>query len=94
MEPYPLHYNRRPKSTDSTDPSIRSMIDELQQMVQRLGEKVEGHCDGLETRVDVAEQRSEERFIVLEMACAEADVECADLDKPIVPQYHIEMVQR
>jgi hypothetical protein len=37
------------------------------------GEKVEGHCDGLELRVDTAEQRAEERFIVLEMARAEAE---------------------
>jgi hypothetical protein len=37
MEPYPHHYTHLPKSTD---PSIYTMVDELQQMVQRLGEKV------------------------------------------------------
>jgi hypothetical protein len=80
MEPYLRHYSCRPKSK-SIDPTIRSMIDELQQIVQRLGEKVEGRCDNLELRVDVVEQRMEERFISLEMACVEADTERAYLDK-------------
>jgi hypothetical protein len=71
MDPYPLHYTHRPRSTESTDPSIRTMIDELQQIVQRLGEKVEGRCNGLETRV------------TLEMSRAEADVERTDLDKHV-----------
>jgi hypothetical protein len=57
------------------------MIDELQQMVQHLSEKVDGWRDGLKTRVNIIEQCSKERFIALEMACAEADVEHEDLDK-------------
>jgi hypothetical protein len=75
MEPYPHHYTRRPKPTESTDPTIRSMVDELQQMVQHLGKKIEGRCD------NTVEQHAEEHFISLEMARVEADAECADLDK-------------
>jgi hypothetical protein len=55
MEPYPHHFSRRPKSSDSTNSSIRTMIDELQQMVQHLSEKVQGRCDGLEMCVDIIE---------------------------------------
>jgi hypothetical protein len=75
MEPYPHHYTCRPKPTESTDPTIRSMVDELQQMVQHLGKKIEGRCD------NTVEQHAEEHFISLEMARVEADAECADLDK-------------
>jgi hypothetical protein len=78
MEPYPHHYTHLP---ESTDPSIYTMVDELQRMVQRLGEKVQGRCDDLETCVDAFEQRAEECFIVLEIVRTEADVERADLHK-------------
>jgi hypothetical protein len=83
MEPYPQHYSHRPRSIKSTDPSIRTMIDELQLMMQHLGEKVEGCCDRLDTRVDVVEQRFKERFIALEMARTEADVELVDQGKHV-----------
>jgi hypothetical protein len=54
----------------------------LEAMDERLGEKIQGRCSGLEECVDEVEQKSEARFISLEMACAEA--EHVELDKQFV----------
>jgi hypothetical protein len=61
--------------------SLKSMIDELQSMVARLGERIEDRCSGLENRVESAEQRAEERLISLEMARVESKAGRADMEK-------------
>jgi uncharacterized coiled-coil protein SlyX len=55
------------------------MVDELQQMVARLGAKIEDRCGGLEHRVEIAKQRADERLVSLEMTCAEQEASRADL---------------
>jgi hypothetical protein len=47
------------------------MIDELQQMLARLGERVEDRCGGLEHRIEEAEQHAKERLMSLEMSRTE-----------------------
>jgi hypothetical protein len=70
------------------DPNFWLMLEEFQHLDQwmdqrlaRLGEQIEGHCSNLEKRVEDVDQRTEERFISLEMARAEADAERATMDK-------------
>jgi hypothetical protein len=82
MEPYPYHYSHRNKP-ESIDPNFHMMLDELQRMEARLGEKIEGCCSNLEKYVEDVDQRAKERFISLEMACAEVDAERAATDKQV-----------
>jgi hypothetical protein len=42
MESYPFHYARRPKSNDPMDPSVRLMLDELQQIEVHLDDWIDG----------------------------------------------------
>jgi hypothetical protein len=81
MEPYPFHYSRRPRMEEFGGSSLKSMIDELQSMVARLGERIEDRCSGLENRVESAEHRVEERLISLEMARVESKAGHADMEK-------------
>jgi hypothetical protein len=41
MKPYPLHYSHRSRPEDSADATLKNMFKDLQQMVARLGEKIE-----------------------------------------------------
>jgi hypothetical protein len=81
MEPYSLYYSCCTRAEESVDSSLTSMIDEMQNMVAHLGERIEDHCGGLELRVDMSEQRAEEHLISLEMACAESEVSHVDMEK-------------
>jgi uncharacterized coiled-coil protein SlyX len=74
MEPYPHHYSHRARPEEPTDSSLKAMVDELQQMVARLGAKIEDRCGGLENHVEIAEQCAEERLVSLEMSLAEQEV--------------------
>jgi hypothetical protein len=77
MEPYPYHYNRRPRSDDVINPNFHLMLDEMQHTEACLSERSNGHCSGLEQRVvDV-----ENRFISLEMSCTEATAKRIEMDK-------------
>jgi hypothetical protein len=86
MDPYPYHYLRRLRGEELTMESsvystLRRVLDEMQKMESRLGDCIEGRCDGLERRVAEAEQRSEERFISLEMARVEVEQGHTALEK-------------
>jgi hypothetical protein len=48
--------------------SLKSMIDELQEMVAGLGEQIEDRCGGLEGRIEESEQRAEECLVALEIS--------------------------
>jgi hypothetical protein len=80
MEPYPLHYSLCPRQ-ESADVTLKTMFEDLQQMVTRLGEKIEERCGGLEGRVAQSEQRAEERFVSLEMAHSEVEQGQVELGK-------------
>jgi ElaB/YqjD/DUF883 family membrane-anchored ribosome-binding protein len=71
MEPYPHYYSRQSRMVDSSESSLKSMIDELQQMLAHLGERVEDRCGGLEHRIEEAEQHAKERLMSLEMSRTE-----------------------
>jgi hypothetical protein len=81
MEPYPLHYSRRPRAKDSVDPNFRMMLDELQRMEARLKDTIEGHYGGLDRRVDAIEQKTDEHLVSLEMARTKVEMGRADLEK-------------
>jgi uncharacterized coiled-coil protein SlyX len=59
------------------------MIEELQNMVARLGERIDDRCGGLECRVEQLEQRAEERLVSLEMSRAEMEAGCTELEKQV-----------
>jgi hypothetical protein len=53
MDPYPYHYLRRLRGEELTMESsvystLRRVLDEMQKMESRLGDCIEGRCDGLE----------------------------------------------
>jgi hypothetical protein len=81
IDPYPLHYAYHTKSDDLVNPNFHMMLDEMQRIKTQLSEKIEGHCSGLEKCVGDLDQRSEERFISLEMARTEVETERVDMDK-------------
>jgi hypothetical protein len=86
MDLYPYHYLRRSHGEELTMESsvystLRQVLDEMQKMESRLGDCIEGRCDGLERRVAEAEQRSKECFISLEMARAEVEQGHTALEK-------------
>ncbi|GJM92974.1 hypothetical protein PR202_ga09483 [Eleusine coracana subsp. coracana] len=88
MEPYPLHYSRRPKNDDdaafaSIDPNIKFMLEELQKMEIRLGYRIEGRCVGIEHHLEDAEQKAEARFISLEMGQAELEHWRPEIEKKV-----------
>jgi hypothetical protein len=95
MELYPHHYTRRPKPSDPTDsttshpttdhidPTIRFVLNELQQMEACLTDRIEGRCSGLERRVIDFKQRNKERLISLEMSCSEAETGCVETEKHV-----------
>jgi hypothetical protein len=74
MEPYPNHYSRQTRTDEpSVDPNLCFVLDELQKMETRLGDRIEGRCSDIGCRVVEFEQHVEERFISLEMARTKAD---------------------
>jgi hypothetical protein len=85
MEPYPLHFSRRPRTEEPMDPNLHLMLDEfqhmdarfleLQCMEERLGEKIDGRCGVLELRVGEVEKHVEERLVSLEMFHMEVEAE-------------------
>jgi hypothetical protein len=89
MEPFPYYYSRRNRSSkESIDSNMRLMLDELQCMEERLSDKIDGRCGGLEQCLVDSEQRlvnsercNEERFISLEMAHSESETSRADVNK-------------
>jgi hypothetical protein len=48
MEPYPYHYSHCPRSDDSSEPTIRLVLEELQKMEVRLKDTIKGRCGSLE----------------------------------------------
>jgi hypothetical protein len=57
------------------------MDSRLGEMESHMGEKIKGHCGGLEKRIVEGEQHSEECFISLEMFCTEMESERVELEK-------------
>jgi hypothetical protein len=83
MEPFPHHYSRRPRVDEPVDSTLKVMLEELQKMESRLGDKIEGRRGGLERRVDEFEHCAEERLVSLGMAHMELEVGRTDLEKRI-----------
>jgi hypothetical protein len=83
MEHFPHHYSRRPRVGEPTDSTLKVMLEELQKMESRLGDKIEGRCGGLERRVDEFEHCAEECLVSLEMAHMELEVGRTDLEKHV-----------
>jgi hypothetical protein len=81
MKSYPHHYSRHAKSDDSLEANFRMMLNEMQHMEVRLGEKIKGRCSRLEQHVHDFDQRAKEKFIFLKMARTEANSESATMDK-------------
>jgi hypothetical protein len=81
MEPFPFHYACHVKSDDSVDPTVKFVFEELQKMEVRLGDCIEGCCHGIERRMADAEQRVEERLVLLEMARTELETDCTKIEK-------------
>ncbi|GJN32664.1 hypothetical protein PR202_gb21184 [Eleusine coracana subsp. coracana] len=52
-------------------------------MESHLGDRIEGRCSVLESRVHEAEQKAKESFVSLEMARFEAEAERNSLEKQI-----------
>jgi hypothetical protein len=52
---------------EPSNSSLKSMIDELQQMVAGLGEQIKDRCGGLEGRIEESEQCAEEHLVALEV---------------------------
>jgi hypothetical protein len=77
MEPFPLHYSRHPRAEEPTDPVLRRVLEEI----HNLGDKIDGHCGGLEQRVTEAKQCFEERLITLEMAHTKSKATRVELEK-------------
>jgi hypothetical protein len=69
IEPFLYHYCRE----ELVDPSLRFMLDELQKMELRLGDKIEGRCIRLQRRMAESEQCAEECLISLEMTRSESE---------------------
>jgi hypothetical protein len=59
------------------------MIEELQNMVARLGERIDDRCGGLEHHVEQSQQRAEERLVSLEMSRTEMEAGRAELEKQV-----------
>jgi hypothetical protein len=57
------------------------MLEELQQMEACLNDWIDGHCGGLEHRMEEVKQWTEECLVLLEMACMEMEMGHADLSK-------------
>jgi hypothetical protein len=55
MEPYPFHYTRCSWVEDSVDPTVKFVFRELQKMEERLGDRIEGRCQGIERRMEDSE---------------------------------------
>jgi hypothetical protein len=70
-----------PRPEEASDSTLKMMFEELQNMVSRLGDKIEEQCGGLESRVTQSEQRAKERFVSLEMARGEVEHVHAKLEK-------------
>jgi hypothetical protein len=83
MEPYPHHYARRVKVDElPIDSTLCFVLDELQKMETQLGDRIEGHYNGIEHHV--VESRvieAKESFITLEMALAEVDQGRSTMEK-------------
>jgi hypothetical protein len=83
MESYSFHYSCRSKPDESIDPTLKSILEELQKMEVRLGEKIEDMCGGLEHCIHQSEQRVEERFVSLEMSRTELEAGRVDQEKQV-----------
>jgi hypothetical protein len=77
MEPYPFHYTHRSRAGDSVDPTVKFVFEE------RLDDRIEGRCQGIEHRMADSEQRVEERLILLEMARMESEMGRTEIEKQV-----------
>jgi hypothetical protein len=73
MESYPHHYSCRPRKEDPIDSNLCFVLDELQNMEVRLGEKIEGRCSELDRRLTESKERLEGHCGGLERRAVESD---------------------
>jgi hypothetical protein len=57
------------------------MLEELRQMEARLNDRIDGHCGGLEHRVDEVKQKTEEHLVSLKMEHTKMEMGHPDLSK-------------
>ncbi|GJM84999.1 hypothetical protein PR202_ga00726 [Eleusine coracana subsp. coracana] len=71
MEPYPYYYSRRRPTAEAeepSDPNFKLLLEEMQKMEMRLGQKLDEKYRILEQLVESSQQKAEARLISLEMS--------------------------